>query len=105
MVPSSKDQVGKELTQSGAELSSSLSENLLFIEDHLSPLLNHEVFERISDKVDQFIFSEVVLSSHFSEGGAEQLHYDITAVLLPLLSKYCDEMARKQLMERCVNGL
>ena len=97
--------MGKELTQSGAELSSSLSENLLFIEDHLSPLLNQEVFERISDKIDQFIFSEVVLSSHFSEGGAEQLHHDITAVLLPLLSKYCDEMARKQLMERCVNGL
>jgi len=43
---------------------------------------------------------KVVMGGPFSEGGAAQLHHDITKGLVPLLSNYCDDIARMQLLER-----
>ena len=44
---------------------------------------------------------QVVLgSAGFSDGGAQQLQYDVTKVLVPLLAKYCHTVPRKQLLER-----
>lgn len=40
------------------------------------------------------------MAGPFSEGGAAQLHHDITKGLAPLLSNYCDDIARMQLLER-----
>ena len=40
------------------------------------------------------------MAGPFSEGGAAQLHHDITKGLVPLLSNYCDDIARMQLLER-----
>ena len=43
---------------------------------------------------------KVVMGSHFSEGGAAQIHHDITKGLVALLSHYCDDIASRQLLER-----
>ncbi len=54
-------------------------------------------YECVSPRIPQ-----VVLPNYFSEGGAEQLHHDVTAALRPLLAKFTDEMSSRQLMERWV---
>ena len=36
------------------------------------------------------MFVQVILGTRFSEGGAEQLYYDVVKCLVPLLSKGID---------------
>ena len=47
-----------------------------------------------------FLVQVVLGSAGFSDGGAQQLQYDITKFLVPLLARYCDTVPRKQLLER-----
>ena len=41
-------------------------------------------------------------SAGFSDGGAQQLQFDMTKYLVPVLAKHCDMLPRKQLLERYV---
>ena len=50
---------------------------------------------------DISLLFQVILSTHFGVGGANQLNFDLTAGFLPVLSQFCeDDLSARQLMER-----
>ena len=59
-------------------------------------------YDNFADCIIIIVYNpQVVLgSAGFSDGGAQQLQYDVTKVLVPLLAKYCHAVPRKQLLER-----
>lgn len=46
------------------------------------------------------LLSQVIMGTHFSEGGAAQLNHDVNKALVPLLAQFGDDIAGMQLLER-----
>ncbi|CAI8007227.1 RAD50-interacting protein 1 [Geodia barretti] len=92
----------QELSVSLSAVLPQLQGQLAFLRDHLSTPQFAAVFQRTANHIDQVLFSEVILSTHFGVGGANQLNFDLTAGFLPVLSQFCeDDLSARQLMERC----
>lgn len=86
----------QEDIQGGVQgLSTSACEMFLVLKSHLQhvqgliskPLFTH-FWQRLADKLNKFILDEVILSNYFSDGGAAQLHFDLTRNLFPLFGDY-----------------
>ena len=58
------------------------------------------LYEALSYGLVFHLLQVVLGSAGFSDGGAQQLQFDVTKFLVPLLAKYCDTLPRKQLLER-----
>lgn len=43
---------------------------------------------------------QVIMVSTFSDGGVEQVNFDLRNYLIPMLAGYCDDIQGKQLFER-----
>lgn len=61
-------------------------------------------WQMLVEKLDVYIYQEIILANHFNEGGAAQLQFDMTRNLFPLFSHYCKrpENYFKHIKEACI---
>ncbi|XP_059182016.1 RAD50-interacting protein 1 [Centropristis striata] len=92
-------------------LSSSACPMMLCVRDrllHLHQVLSFSLFQLawqgLAERLDKILYQDVILSNHFSEGGAAQLQFDMTRNLFPLFGHYCKrpENFFKHVKEACI---
>ncbi|KAM3587503.1 uncharacterized protein V6R79_007175 [Siganus canaliculatus] len=97
--------------QSTMTLSSSACPMMLCVRDRLSNLhtvlsvsLFQLAWQGLAERLDNFLYQDVILSNHFSDGGAVQLQFDMTRNLFPLFGHYCKrpENFFKHVKEACI---
>ncbi|XP_047735969.1 RAD50-interacting protein 1 isoform X2 [Hyalella azteca] len=54
----------------------------------LAPELFTELWHRLTDLLDKFLFEELVLQNHFSDVGCAQLQFDMTKALFPMFIEF-----------------
>lgn len=113
-LPSQSEQAVMSLSSSACPLLLTLRDRLLQLEQQLCFSLFKIFWQMLVEKLDVYIYQEVsksrkllgamiikgscymnyslfqiILANHFNEGGAAQLHFDMTRNLFPLFSHYC----------------
>ncbi|WAQ97395.1 RINT1-like protein [Mya arenaria] len=92
-------------------LSISACEMFLVLKDHLlevSELISKPIFtlfwEAMTHKMNMYIFEEIILRNKFNQGGAAQLHFDMTRNLFPLFGEYTlkPDSYFKEVKEACI---
>lgn len=58
------------------------------VENMLSKPLFTQIWQKLAEKLNKFIFDEVILQNRFNDGGAIQLQFDITRNLFPLFGEF-----------------
>ncbi|RVE56273.1 hypothetical protein OJAV_G00219690 [Oryzias javanicus] len=88
-LPSQQDQSIMSLSGSACPMMLCVRDKLLNLHQVLSLPLFQLAWQGLAERLDHFLYQEVVLSNHFSEGGAAQLHFDMNRNLFPLFGHYC----------------
>ncbi|XP_020652924.3 RAD50-interacting protein 1 isoform X1 [Pogona vitticeps] len=103
-LPSQSEQAMMTLSTTACPLLLTLRDRLLQLEQQLCYSLFKIFWQMLAEKVDLFIYQEVILANHFNEGGAAQLQFDMTRNLFPLFSHYCKrpENYFKHIKEACI---
>nr|XP_056702453.1 RAD50-interacting protein 1 [Euleptes europaea] len=103
-LPSQSEQAVMSLSSSACPLLLTLRDRLLQLEQQLCYSLFKVFWQMLAEKVDLFIYQEIILANHFNEGGAAQLQFDMTRNLFPLFSHYCKrpENYFKHIKEACI---
>ncbi|XP_028933871.1 RAD50-interacting protein 1 [Ornithorhynchus anatinus] len=103
-LPSQSEQAGLSLSSSACPLLLTLRDHLLQLEQQLCYALFKISWQMLVEKLDVFIYQEVILANHFNEGGAAQLQFDMTRNLFPLFSHHCKrpENYFKHIKEACI---
>ncbi|XP_062990236.1 RAD50-interacting protein 1 isoform X1 [Elgaria multicarinata webbii] len=103
-LPSQSEQAVMSLSSTACPLLLTLRDRLLQLEQQLSYPLFQIFWQMFAEKVDLFIYQEIILANHFNEGGAAQLQFDMTRNLFPLFSHYCKrpENYFKHIKEACI---
>lgn len=81
-----------------------LRDRLLQLEQQLCHSLFKIFWQMLAEKVDTYIYQEIIMANHFNEGGAAQLQFDMSRNLFPLFSHYCKrpENYFKHIKEACI---
>ncbi|KAM5236534.1 RAD50-interacting protein 1 [Ctenodactylus gundi] len=103
-LPSQSEQAVMSLSSSACPLLLALRDRLLQLEQQLCFSLFKIFWQMLVEKLDMYIYQEVILANHFNEGGAAQLQFDMTRNLFPLFSHYCKrpENYFKHIKEACI---
>ncbi|XP_069048725.1 RAD50-interacting protein 1 [Lepisosteus oculatus] len=103
-LPSQADQATMSLSSSACPMMLCLRDRLLQLQQLLCVPLFQSCWQGLAERLDLFIYQEVILSSHFNEGGAAQLQFDMTRNLFPLFGHYCKrpENFFKHVKEACI---
>ncbi|XP_007177362.2 RAD50-interacting protein 1 isoform X3 [Balaenoptera acutorostrata] len=103
-LPSQSEQAVMSLSSSACPLLLTLRDRLLQLEQQLCFSLFKIFWQMLVEKLDIYIYQEIILANHFNEGGAAQLHFDMTRNLFPLFSHYCKrpENYFKHVKEACI---
>ncbi|KAI3367003.1 hypothetical protein L3Q82_009632 [Scortum barcoo] len=103
-LPSQHDQSTMTLSSSACPMMLCVRDRLLNLHQVLSLSLFQLAWQGLAEKLDNFLYQDVVLSNHFSEGGAAQLQFDMTRNLFPLFGHYCKrpENFFKHVKEACI---
>ncbi|KAM9651031.1 RAD50-interacting protein 1 isoform 1-T1 [Trichechus inunguis] len=103
-LPSQSEQAVMSLSSSACPLLLTLRDRLLQLEQQLCFSLFKIFWQMLVEKLDIYIYQEIILANHFNEGGAAQLHFDMTRNLFPLFSHYCKrpENYFKHIKEACI---
>ncbi|XP_069443973.1 RAD50-interacting protein 1 isoform X1 [Ovis canadensis] len=103
-LPSQSEQAVMSLSSSACPLLLTLRDRLLQLEQQLCFSLFKVFWQMLVEKLDIYIYQEIILANHFNEGGAAQLHFDMTRNLFPLFSHYCKrpENYFKHVKEACI---
>ncbi|CAH7473404.1 Rint1 [Phodopus roborovskii] len=103
-LPSQSEQAVMSLSTSACPLLLTLRDRLLQLEQQLCFSLFRIFWQMLVEKLDIYIYQEVILANHFNEGGAAQLQFDMTRNLFPLFSHYCKrpENYFKHVKEACI---
>ncbi|XP_028306754.1 RAD50-interacting protein 1-like isoform X1 [Gouania willdenowi] len=103
-VPSHQDQSNMSLSSSACPMMLCVRDTLLNLHQVLSSTLFQRAWQGLAERLDSFIYQEVILSNHFSEGGAAQLQFDMNRNLFPLFGHYSKrpENYFKHVKEACV---
>ncbi|KAF3704873.1 RAD50-interacting protein 1 RAD50 interactor 1 [Channa argus] len=88
-LPSQHDQSTMTLSSSACPMMLCVRDRLLNLHQVLSLSLFQLAWQGLAEKLDNFLYQEVILSNHFSDGGAAQLQFDMTRNLFPLFGHYC----------------
>uniref|UniRef100_A0A3P9LG62 RAD50-interacting protein 1 n=1 Tax=Oryzias latipes TaxID=8090 RepID=A0A3P9LG62_ORYLA len=88
-LPSQQDQSIMSLSGSACPMMLCVRDRLLNLHQVLSLPLFQLAWQGLAERLDHFLYQDVVLSNHFSEGGAAQLHFDMNRNLFPLFGHYC----------------
>ncbi|XP_053110588.1 RAD50-interacting protein 1 isoform X2 [Hemicordylus capensis] len=103
-LPSQSEQAVMSLSSTACPMLLTLRDQLLQLEQQLCYSLFKIFWQMLAEKVDLFIYQEIILANHFNEGGAVQLQFDMTRNLFPLFSHYCKrpENYFKHIKEACI---
>ncbi|XP_036748272.2 RAD50-interacting protein 1 isoform X2 [Manis pentadactyla] len=103
-LPSQSEQAVMSLSSSACPLLLTLRDRLLHLEQQLCFSLFKVFWQMLVEKLDIYIYQEIILANHFNEGGAAQLQFDMTRNLFPLFSHYCKrpENYFKHVKEACI---
>ncbi|XP_042191610.1 RAD50-interacting protein 1 [Callorhinchus milii] len=103
-LPSQSDQAVMCLSNSACPMLLTLRDRLLQLEQQLCYSLFKSFWQTLSEKLDLFIYQDIILANHFNEGGSTQLQFDMTRNLFPLFAHYCKrpENYFKQIKEACI---
>ncbi|ERE88429.1 RAD50-interacting protein 1 [Cricetulus griseus] len=103
-LPSQCEQAVMSLSSSACPLLLTLRDRLLQLEQQLCFSLFRVFWQMLVEKLDMYIYQEIILANHFNEGGAAQLQFDMTRNLFPLFSHYCKrpENYFKHVKEACI---
>uniref|UniRef100_A0A3B3ZZV7 RAD50-interacting protein 1 n=1 Tax=Periophthalmus magnuspinnatus TaxID=409849 RepID=A0A3B3ZZV7_9GOBI len=101
---SPQDQTVMSLSTSACPMMLCVRDRLLQMHTALSLPLFQITWQGLAERLDGFIYQEVILANHFSEGGAAQLQFDMSRNLFPLFGHYCKrpENFFKHVKEACV---
>ncbi|XP_077565756.1 RAD50-interacting protein 1 [Stigmatopora nigra] len=102
--PSQHDLSTMSLSSSACPMMLCIRDCLLNLNQLLSLTLFQLAWQGLAERLDSFLYQEVVLSNHFSDGGAAQLQFDMTRNLFPLFGHYCKrpENFFKHVKEACI---
>uniref|UniRef100_A0A672YVK7 RAD50-interacting protein 1 n=1 Tax=Sphaeramia orbicularis TaxID=375764 RepID=A0A672YVK7_9TELE len=103
-LPSQQDQSIMSLSSSACPMMLCVRDRLLNLHQVLSVTLFQLAWQGLAERLDNFLYQDVILSNHFSDGGAAQLHFDMTRNLFPLFGHYCKrpENFFKHVKEACI---
>ncbi|XP_071358097.1 RAD50-interacting protein 1 [Trachinotus anak] len=103
-LPSQHDQSTMSLSSSACPMMLCLRDRLLNLHQVLSLSLFQLAWQGLAERLDNFLYQDVILTNHFSDGGAAQLQFDMTRNLFPLFGHYCKrpENFFKHVKEACI---
>ncbi|XP_012815454.1 RAD50-interacting protein 1 isoform X2 [Xenopus tropicalis] len=103
-LPSQSEQAVMSLSSTACPMLLALRDRLLQMEQQLCHALFKTVWQMLAEKLDLFIYQDIILANHFNEGGAAQLQFDMSRNLFPLFSHYCKrpENYFKHVKEACI---
>ncbi|XP_060922720.1 RAD50-interacting protein 1 [Limanda limanda] len=103
-LPSPHDQSTMSLSSSACPMMLCVRDRLLNLHQVLSLTLFQLAWQGLADRLDNLLYQDVILSNHFSDGGAAQLQFDMTRNLFPLFGHYCKrpENFFKHVKEACI---
>ncbi|XP_070848602.1 RAD50-interacting protein 1 [Chaetodon trifascialis] len=103
-LPSQHDQSTMSLSSSACPMMLCVRDRLLNLHQVLSLSLFQLAWQGLAERLDNFLYQDVILSNHFSDGGAAQLQFDMTRNLFPLFGHYCKrpENFFKHVKEACI---
>ncbi|KAM5170991.1 RAD50-interacting protein 1 [Mantella aurantiaca] len=103
-LPSQSEQAVMSLSSTACPMLLALRDRLLQLEQRLCHTLFKSVWQMLAEKLDLFIYQDIILANHFNEGGAAQLQFDMSRNLFPLFSHYCKrpENYFKHVKEGCM---
>ncbi|XP_065514377.1 RAD50-interacting protein 1 isoform X2 [Caloenas nicobarica] len=103
-LPSQAEQAVMSLSSTACPMLLTLRDRLLQLEQQLCLSLFKIFWQILAEKVDIYIYQEIIMANHFNEGGAAQLQFDMSRNLFPLFSHYCKrpENYFKHIKEACI---
>uniref|UniRef100_A0A671WJH8 RAD50-interacting protein 1 n=1 Tax=Sparus aurata TaxID=8175 RepID=A0A671WJH8_SPAAU len=103
-LPSQYDLSTMSLSSSACPMMLCVRDRLLNLHQVLSLSLFQLAWQGLAERLDNFLYQDVILSNHFSDGGAAQLQFDMTRNLFPLFGHYCKrpENFFKHVKEACI---
>uniref|UniRef100_A0A8C1BXW0 RAD50-interacting protein 1 n=1 Tax=Cyprinus carpio carpio TaxID=630221 RepID=A0A8C1BXW0_CYPCA len=103
-LPSQNDQATMSLSSSACPMMLCLRDHLLQLQQMLCLPLFQTFWQGLAERLDNFIYEDLILYNHFNEGGVAQLQYDMTRNLFPLFGHYCKrpENFFKHVKEACI---
>ncbi|XP_041820144.1 RAD50-interacting protein 1 [Chelmon rostratus] len=103
-LPSQHDQSTMSLSSSACPMMLCVRDRLLNLHQVLSLSLFQLAWQGLAERLDNFLYQDVILFNHFSDGGAAQLQFDMTRNLFPLFGHYCKrpENFFKHVKEACI---
>lgn len=103
-LPSQAEQAVMSLSSTACPMLLTLRDRLLQLEQQLCHSLFKIFWQMLAEKVDTYIYQEIIMANHFNEGGAAQLQFDMSRNLFPLFSHYCKrpENYFKHIKEACI---
>ncbi|KAL0967195.1 hypothetical protein UPYG_G00249030 [Umbra pygmaea] len=103
-LPSQCDQATMSLSSSACPLMLCVRDHLLQLQQTLCQPLFQMAWHGLADRLDMFLYQDVILYNHFNEGGAAQLQFDMSRNLFPLFGQYCKrpENFFKHVKEACI---
>ncbi|XP_040031409.2 RAD50-interacting protein 1 [Gasterosteus aculeatus] len=103
-LPAQQDQSTMTLSSSACPMMLCVRDRLLNLHQVLSFSLFQLAWQGLAERLDHVLYQDVILSNHFSEGGAAQLQFDMTRNLFPLFGHYCKrpENFFKHVKEACL---
>uniref|UniRef100_A0AAQ5Z4X7 RAD50-interacting protein 1 n=1 Tax=Amphiprion ocellaris TaxID=80972 RepID=A0AAQ5Z4X7_AMPOC len=103
-LPSQHDQSTMTLSSTACPMMLCVRDRLLNLHNVLSLSLFQLAWQGLAERLDNFLYQNVILCNHFSDGGAAQLQFDMTRNLFPLFGHYCKrpENFFKHVKEACL---
>nr|XP_039274264.1 RAD50-interacting protein 1-like [Styela clava] len=103
-LPPKEEQLTLVVSRTACSMLLVLQERLHLLSRKLCTPLFSSCWRRIADKVDSYLFHQVVVQNRFNVGGAAQLQFDMTRNLFPLFSEYTrkPESYFRRMNESCV---
>ncbi|XP_051810022.1 RAD50-interacting protein 1 isoform X1 [Acanthochromis polyacanthus] len=103
-LPSQHDQSTMSLSSTACPMMLCVRDRLLNLHNVLSLSLFQLAWQGLAERLDNFLYQNVILCNHFSDGGAAQLQFDMTRNLFPLFGHYCKrpENFFKHVKEACL---
>ncbi|XP_034529440.1 RAD50-interacting protein 1 [Notolabrus celidotus] len=103
-LPSQHDLSTMSLSSSACPMMLCVRDRLLNLHQVLSLSLFQLAWQGLAERLDNYLYQEVILCNHFSEGGASQLQFDMSRNLFPLFGHYCKrpENFFKHVKEACI---
>ncbi|XP_068442239.1 RAD50-interacting protein 1 [Clinocottus analis] len=103
-LPPQQDQSTMTLSSSACPMMLCVRDRLLTLQQVLTFDLFQLAWQGLAERLNSLLYQDVILSNHFSEGGAAQLQLDMTRNLFPLFGHYCQrpENFLKHVKEACI---